>query len=144
MLAYREGLKTEATKRAGEAWLQWLAESAGQRATEGYAPAACATSKENTWAHCQAWLLGAGGPFGEQRNAYSNEPIRVVSACSGADRSLSGMVALEKVTTLPPGSAIPIVVAPLAPQELLDQKITLRVAVCGPDAGAIRVGEVEF
>ena len=143
-LAYREGMKTEATKRTGEAWLEWFAQSATTRSSEAAPEAACAARPQAVWSVCQSWLLGPDGPFGAQRNAYTGEPIRVVQACSGSDRTLAGMVALDKVTTLPPGSAVPIVVAPLAPDDSIAQKITVRVTVCGPDAGPIRVGEIEF
>lgn len=144
VLAYREGMKTEATKRLGEAWLAWMTDNAAHRASDSFPASACAARPGNTWGACQAWLLSPDGPFHEQRNAYTGDPIKVIAACGGTDRRVAGMVALERVTPLPPGSAIPFVVAPLAAQDAIDQKVIVRVAVCHVDTSPIRVGEAEF
>jgi len=42
-LAYKEGMKTEATKRNGEAWVKWFTQAALDRNKSGYEPNACAT-----------------------------------------------------------------------------------------------------
>lgn len=144
VLAYREGAKTEASKRAGEAWLQWLTENGPLRQQDGYLPDACAAQQGATWGGCQAWLLGQEGPFHELRDAYRGQPMRVVAGCGGGDRSVAGLLALEKVTPLPPGAAIPFVVAPLTPQDSIAERVTLRVIVCHRDSSPIRVGETEF
>ena len=144
VLAYREGAKTEATKRTGEAWLQWLTDNSALRAHEGYPHSACAARPGATWGGCQAWLLGPDGPFHHHRNAYVDEPLRVTATCGGGDRAVMGLLALEKVTPLPPGAAIPFVVGPLAPGDAIAERITVRVVVCNTDASPIRVGETEF
>ena len=144
VLAYREGVKTETTKRNGEAWLEWFTEHAARRAEPDFAPEVCAAKPGATWGPCQEWLLGSEGPFHTQRNAYADEPTRITGTCGGADRTVAGLVALERVTPLPPGAAIPFTVGPLTPQEAIEQKLTIRISVCNTDASAIRVGEVDF
>ncbi len=42
-ISYQEGMKTENTKRNGEAWAKWLTEASAERAKDGFAPSACAT-----------------------------------------------------------------------------------------------------
>lgn len=42
-LAYHEGMKTETTKRNGEAWVKWFSNEAPLRGKAGYEPADCAT-----------------------------------------------------------------------------------------------------
>ena len=144
VLAYREGAKTEATKRTGEAWLLWLTENGPVRSSDDYPHPACAARAGATWGVCQTWLLGSEGPFHQQRNAYADEPIRVTASCGGTDRAVAGLVALEKVTPLPPGAVVPFVVAPLGAQDSISERTTIRVVVCNKDASPIRVGEVEF
>lgn len=144
VLAYREGSKTEASKRTGEAWLHWLTEHGPSRQQDGFDPVACAAQPGATWGACQSWLLGPDGPFHEQRDAYTGQPMRVIAACGGGDRSVAGFLALEKVTPLPPGAAIPFVVSALAQQDSIAERITLRVVMCDKDTSPIRVGEIEF
>lgn len=144
VLAYQEGLRTEQTKRTGEAWVQWLAEQAEARSDEGYGHADCAAKSGNSWGPCRAWLFGSGGPMHEQRSAFGDRPMRLVKACDSSDRSAAGMIALEKVTALPPGSAIPFVVSPLLDSDAIDQRITIRVTACDKASGPIRIGESEF
>jgi hypothetical protein len=55
VLAYREGAKTEASKHAGEAWLQWFIENGPLRQQDGYAPESCAAQQGSTWGGCQNW-----------------------------------------------------------------------------------------
>ncbi len=144
VLAYREGVKTETTKRTGETLMEWLAEQAAVRGTEAYPHVACAARSGATWGACLSQVLGEGGPLQGQRNAYTGDAVRILGACGGADRSVAGHMALELVTPLPPGAAVPFTVGPLLPQASIEQKITLRVAVCERDGGALRVGETEF
>lgn len=144
VLAYREGVKTEVSKRNGEAWLEWLASQSVDRAQSGYTVEACAARPGATWGVCEAWLLGEGGPMQPQRNAYSDGPIQITATCGGADRTVAGRIALERVTPLPPGAAVPFTVGPLVAGDSIEQKVTIRVSVCNKDASAIRVGEVDF
>ena len=144
VLAYREGLKTEGTKRTGEAWAQWLAEQADARSGEVYAHAVCAAQPSALWGGCMAWLMGPDGPMHGMRSAFTDEPLRVVARCDSADRTGAGMVALEKLTPLPPGSAIPFVVSPLSARDSIEQRLVIRVTVCDKDGGGIRIAEPEF
>lgn len=145
VLAYREGQKTEATKRTGESWAQWFGAQAEGRSQEGYMPIACAARPGATWGACQAWLMGADGPMHGQRSAFDpGQSIRVLARCDPADRSGAGMVALEKLTPLPPGSAVPFIVSPLTERDPIDQRLTLRVTVCDKASGPIRIAEPEF
>ncbi|MFM8344514.1 MAG: hypothetical protein ACKOB5_08405 [Betaproteobacteria bacterium] len=142
-LAYREGVKTENTKRTGEALMEWLADQAAVRATEAYPHMACAARSGATWGACLSHVLGEGGPLQGHRNAFTGDEVRILGACGGG-RSAAGHMALELVTPLPPGAAVPFTVGPLLPQASIEQKVTLRVAVCEFDGDAIRVGETEF
>lgn len=144
MLALREGFKTEQTKRTGEAWSQWLAAQAPTRGHESYPHAACAAVPGATWAACRSWLLGPEGPMQSQQNAFTEQPIQALTQCGAPDRSGVGMVFLEKITPLPPGSAIPVAITPLADKDPIDQTISIRVSVCGKDTNPIRVSEIEF
>ena len=106
VLAYREGAKTEASKRAGEAWLQWFIENGPLRQQDGYAPESCAAQQGSTWGGCQNWLLGPDGPFHQPRGAYTGQPNRLVAGCGAGDRSVVGLFARVPATTVPPGPAL--------------------------------------
>lgn len=144
VLAYREGAKTEVTKRSGEAWLEWFSQQSSERSTDAYPHPACAARPGAKWGSCLAHLIGEGGPLHGQRNAFNGSPIRTLGGCGAADRSVAGHVALELVTPLPPGAAIPFIVVPLAEDASIADKVTLRVSICELDGSAIRVGETEF
>lgn len=144
VLAYEEGLKTEQTKRHGEAWLKWLGEASAQRGGADYAVAVCATAPGKSWGECLRWLQGPDGPLSEQRNAFTGEAVRVVAKCDPADRTLVGALSIEKLVPTPPGSAVPTVASALVPDDLIEQKLQLRLAVCDKGAAPIKIGEVEF
>jgi len=144
VIAHEEGLKTEQTKRQGEAWLKWLGEAAGKRASSDYAVSACAASPGKLWRDCLTWLQGPEGPMAQQRNAFTQEAIRLVAKCDPADRTLVGALSIEKLLPTPPGSAVPAIVSALTAEDLIEQKLQLRLAVCDKGAAPIKIGEVEF
>ena len=144
VLAYEEAMKTEQTKRNGEAWLKWLSEAAPKRAAQGFPAAACAATSGNLWGGCQEWLQGASGPLHTIRNPFLGGTLKVVPKCDPSDRSLVGALAIEKMIPTPPGSAVPAVISPLAGEDLIEQKVQLRLAVCDKGAWPIKIGEVEF
>lgn len=143
-LAYKEGAKTEATKRHGEAWLEWLQKAAANRTQVDFAAAACARSAGKTWGDCQAWLASEEGPFKDQVNAFSGKPLHLGVKCDMVDRGLVGALVIEKLTPTPPGSAVPVVVEPLNASDPITEPLMLRVSVCDKGAGPIKVGETEF
>lgn len=144
LLAYKEGVKTEITKRHGEAWLEWLQKSASNRAQLDYPIGACARIKGKTWGDCHAWLVSDEGPFKDQINAFTGKPLSFGGKCDMVDRSLVGALVIERLTPTPPGSAVPMVVEPLMASDAIGESLSLRVSVCDKGAGPIKVGETEF
>lgn len=158
-LAYQEGLKIEASKRHGELWLQWLGNASGQRFQPGFEPAACAavaapaaeSSEPATagpagahWGSCYKALTESGGAWADLPNAFSGQAVQLVAKCDKSDMSVAGNFFFEKLTPMPPGSAIPVVSAPLADTDSLDVKVMLRLTLCDKGGDPIRIGEVEF
>jgi hypothetical protein len=143
-LAYHEGVKTERTKRLGEAWLEWLESAGAERGAGQGGVAACARSPGLTWAACQDWVTGPDGPLRAQVNPFDQQPLRLAQKCDFSDRTLVGALVLEKLMPTPPGSAVPHVIAPLGSGDAIDSALTLRVTVCDKGAGPIKIGEVEF
>jgi len=80
----------------------------------------------------------------QQRNAFTQEAIRLVAKCDPADRTLVGALSIEKLLPTPPGSAVPAIVSALTAEDLIEQKLQLRLAVCDKGAAPIKIGEVEF
>jgi hypothetical protein len=143
-LAYKEGVKTELTKRHGEAWLEWLQKANTQRIKSGDQPPACARADGLTWGQCLSWLKSSDGPMAGQTNAFTGEPLNIGLKCDSADRSLVGALVLERLTPTPPGSAVPLVVEPLVENDSIKVALSLRVTVCDKGAGPIKIGETEF
>ncbi len=144
VLAYRQGAKTESTKRSGEAWMQWFSQQTAQRGTDDYPHPACAARSGAQWGACLAYLTGEGGPLHGQRNAFSSGPIRTLGSCGVGDRTVAGNVALELINPLPPGSAVPFIAVPLAEDASIAEKVNFRVSICERDGSTMRVGETEF
>lgn len=158
-LAYQEGLKIETSKRQGEHWLQWLGQASGPRFQPGFEPAACAAvaapaaaSSEPAvaapagarWGACYQALTGPGGAWADLLNAFSGQAVQLVAKCDKSDLSVAGHFFFEKLTPMPPGSAIAVVSAPLADTDSLDAKVMLRLTLCDKGGDPIRIGEVEF
>ncbi|MEY2622594.1 MAG: hypothetical protein RIT26_2414 [Pseudomonadota bacterium] len=143
-LAYKEGVKTELTKRHGEAWLEWLNKANGVRGDAGFEPQACARAEGRTWGPCLAWLVSAEGPMAAHVNAFTGEPQKLGLKCDMDDRGLVGALVLERLKPTPPGSAVPVVVEALADTDPIKDVLSLRVTVCDKGAGPIKIGETEF
>lgn len=161
-LAYEEGLKIEASKRHGEAWLQWLGEASTQRFQTGFEPAACAgqstpvtrpaeatnaasaSASGNVWGGCFKALTQTGGAWAKHLNAFSAGQILLVPKCDKTDRTVAGHFLIEKLSPTPPGSPLPVVASVLTESEPLDAKVMLRLTLCDKGGDQIRVGEVEF
>lgn len=143
-LAYQEGVKTELTKRHGEAWLEWLQQTGPKRAQADFEVAACARAAGKTWAECQTWLTSEAGPFHDQINAFSGKPLTFGAKCDMVDRGLVGALVIERLTPTPAGSAVPVVIEPLNANDSIADAVNLRVSVCDKGAGPIKVGETEF
>ncbi len=143
-LAYHEGVKTELTKRNGEAWLDWFQQTGALRAKADFEVTACARIAGKTWAECLSWLTTEQGPLHEQTNAFSGKPLHLGVKCDMVDRSLVGALVIERLKPTPAGSAVPVVVEPLSASDSIAEPLTLRVSVCDKGAGPIKVGETEF
>jgi hypothetical protein len=169
-LSYSEGMKTEVTKRNGEAMVKWLTQASPERGTADYQPAACATvqaaeapSEETQvstasaasgtasaaptprlWGECVKHLFTPPGPLAGLHNPFFEEPLQFVAKCEPSDRTLTGALVLEKLTPTPPGSPVPFVTSPLLDSDPIDQKMQLRVTVCDKGAYPIRIAEFEF
>ncbi len=96
-----------------------------------------------TWGACFAYLMNEG-EFKAMINPFTNEPPQFVAACNPADHTLAGQIVLEKLTTTPPGSAVPIINSQLVDTDPIDQKLQLRLSVCDKGAYAIKIAEFEY
>lgn len=172
-LSYVEGMKTETTKRNGEAWAKWLSETSAERGKEGYAPSACAAGAvladksgfsnpepvelgegavpaaasnggPRTWGDCLSAMASQGGPLTELRNPFFRKPLATVAKCDRADRSLAGAMVLEKLMPTPPGSSVPFTASQLVESDSIAQKMAIRITLCDGGAYPIRIAEVEF
>ncbi|MEI7783312.1 MAG: hypothetical protein WCK08_02940 [Betaproteobacteria bacterium] len=149
VFTFREGLKTEATKLQGEAFVAWLAQAKAKRAAADFAPAACAmvaqpAGRAKTWSECSAALLADGGPLAGVRNAFSGQPIGLIARCDPASNASPGQFVIDRVSATPPGSAVPLLVAPFAPEDTLDKALTIKLTVCDKGGYGVKIGEVEF
>lgn len=173
-LSYLEGMKTEVSKRNGEAWAKWLSETGIERFKDDYGLPVCSggparltttgseatapdtqtTEAVNTvagtpattrdWGECLRYLTTPPGPLAGLRNPFLEAPLVIAPKCDPADRSLTGALILEKLVPTPPGSSIPFVTSQLLDKDPIEQKIQIRVTVCDKGAYPIRVAEVEF
>ena len=152
---YTEANKTETAKRNGEAVVTWMQEATAGRFEPDFGVAACAgaapaadkaatANAPNTWGGCldailvQTTMKTLDNPFRE------GIALDFAPACNPDDRSLAGNIVIEKITTTPPGSAIPTIISPITPDVVIDQKIQVRLSVCDKGAYAVKVAEFEF
>ena len=155
VLNYKEGLKTEGSKRNGEAWMAWLAEAGQHRGEPGFAHKACASGvkaampgtkeepAEGTWGACVKYLM-AQTELKDLINPFTGQPPQFVSACVPSDRSLVGGLLLEDLAPTPPGSPVPFVASQLVDEDPIDKKIQVRITICDKGSDAVKIGEVEF
>ena len=148
-LTYDEGVKTNATKEAAEALVRWMSENSSRRDAEDFMPPACALATagqmpSRQWGACREALQQQAAPLGQTRNAFTGKTVRFVARCDPDDRSSVGEFVIEKLVPTPPGSALPVVVSPLADQDSIDSRQNVRVSVCDKGGYTIRVAETEF
>ena len=144
---FQKGTIEETSKRNGEAWLQWLSESAKHRHEAGFLPATCAAQSPpatQIWGNCFESITTPEGPLGKLTNPFSGGRLQRVVKCDSQDRALAGALVFEKYTPTPPGSAIPTLLTALADSDNIGEKIQIRLSVCDKGANVIRIGELEF
>jgi len=153
VLARKEALKTEGSKRNGEQWVAWLTQESAKRFEPGYAPIACAAGKHsaeanaeakpNTWGDCLNHVL-TQTEFKDMRNPFTGKAPVFIPACDPADHSLVGSIVFDKITPNPPGSAVASVNSQLMPTDSIAEKIQVKIAICDKGSYAIKIAEIEF
>ena len=172
-LSYLEGMKTEGTKRNGEAWAKWFADTGAERFRDDFGLLVCAGGPARTvtpaeeagstgsaepgsgttspaapntrlWGDCLKQLITPPGSLAGLRNPFDNNALTFAPKCDTSDRSLTGALVLEKLMPTPPGSTVPFVASPLVESDSIEQKLQVRITVCDKGAYPIRVAEVEF
>ena len=138
-MAYTQGEKNEVTKKNAEAWAQWLEQASADRFKSDFDLQGCAGGKTadkpgNTWADCLRQLRETDGPLVQLRNPFTLAPPVLAAKCAPGKKALAGALVLEKLTPMPPGSAVPFYASQLGETDPIDQKMQLRVSAC--DAGA--------
>lgn len=141
---YQEGMKTELAKRNGEAWVEWLTTAGTTRFDEGYKDAPCSGKAEpGTWGECASYIK-TQTPLKGLVNTFFDKPPELIAACNKEDRSTTGAIVIENLVATPPGSAVPVIVKPLADEDLITSKLQLRVTICDKGGYPIKVSEFEF
>ena len=174
VIDHREAMKTEATKRNGEQWVDWFTKASETRFAPDYAVAACAGGAKPAAPAAapaagddakpadappaeQAAAAPAPGTWGaclahlmsatefkDMVNPFTGKAPNFIPACNPADHSLVGSIVFEKVTPNPPGSAIPTVTSQLVDADSIAEKLSLKVSVCDKGSYAVKVAEIEF
>jgi len=141
---YQEGMKTEVAKRNGEAWVEWLTTAGTTRFNDGFEHAPCAGKAEpGTWGECAAYIQTQTSLKGLV-NTFFDKPPELIEKCNKEDRSTTGAVVIENLVATPAGSAIPLIVKPLANEDLITSKLQLRITVCDKGGYPIKISEFEF
>ena len=173
VMAHREALKTEGTKRNGEQWAAWFTKASETRFAPDYAIAACAGGAKpaaapatapagedakpadapaadaaaapatGTWGACLAHLTSAT-EFKDMVNPFTGKAPNFIAGCDPTDRSHVGSIVLEKSTANPPGSAVATVTSQLVDADLIAEKLALKISVCDKGSYAVKVAEIEF
>jgi hypothetical protein len=170
VIAYKEALKTEGTKRNGEQWAAWLGQEGPKRLAPNYVVAACAggvqpagpvataagvetggsapapasaASAPNTWGSCLEYLT-TQTEFKDMKNPFTGKAPVFIPACDPADHSLVGSIVFDKITPNPPGSAVATVTSQLLATDPIGDKVLIKIAVCDKGSYAIKIAEVEF
>ena len=148
-----EGQKNEVTKQNSEAGAQWLEQAGAERFKSDFEPKGCAGAKPgddkggkpgNTWADCLSQLRETDGPLAQLRNPFTLAPPVFAAKCEPGKKALAGALVIEKLTPMPPGSAVPFYASPLIGQDNIDQKMQLRLSACDQGAYAGRSTTVTF
>ena len=156
VLNYREGNKTEESKRNGEAWATWLTEAGTTRFEKDFKHPACKggakptqdpansdTPVAGTWGACLAHLM-AETELKDLRNPFFGELPQLAPQCAPSDRQIMGAIVLEDLMPTPPGSPVPFVVTPLVESDPIDYKMQIRITVCDKGGYPIKITELEF
>ena len=153
-----EALKTEATKRNGEALAAWLKAASDARFKPGYVYAACAGVSESaapaeaaapalaaksTWGACLDELL-TKTELKNMRNPFLGQMPKFVTECSASDRSVIGAIRLDKIIATPAGSAVATVKSELVRTDAIAEKIKIAVTVCDKGGYPIKIDEIDF
>ena len=153
-----EALKTEATKRNGEALAAWLKAASDARFKPGYVYAACAGVSESaapaeaaapalaakpTWGACVDELL-TKTELKNMRNPFLGQMPKFVTECSASDRSVIGAIRLDKIIATPAGSAVATVKSELVRTDAIAEKIKIAVTVCDKGGYPIKIDEIDF
>ena len=153
-----EALKTEATKRNGEALAAWLKAASDARFKPGYVYAACAGVSESaapaeaaapalaaksTWGACVDELL-TKTELKNMRNPFLGQMPKFVTECSSSDRSVIGAIRLDKIIATPVGSAVATVKSELVRADAIAEKIKIAVTVCDKSGDSIKIEEIDF
>lgn len=146
---YSLAAKTEIAKRQAETLLTWFGEQGVKRDKPDYDLKACGPSQVDEgqpqphWAECRAALL-AQAPFSAMQNSFNGGPLVFTEQCEPGEESLRGALVIDKVVTLPEGSANPTVTSPLVDHDQLARKLGIRISICNRDSQAIFVDETQF
>ena len=146
---YSLAAKTETAKRQAETLLTWFGEQGGKRDTADYPLKECGPSQAEEgqpqphWAGCRAAML-AQAPFNSMQNSFNGGPLIFTDQCVPGEENLRGAIVIEKVVTLPEGSANPTVTSPLVDHDQLARKLGIRISICNRDSQAIFVDQTEF
>lgn len=138
-VTYKEGNATEAVKKNGENFAQWLTEQGELRASEQrFAPC---TGAEATWASCREALLADGGPMHKLKNAANEKNPVFAHDCDRHQANTNGVILLELGTPKPPDGAS-LQYAPLEDTTSLANAAPLRVSICGRGFSVIHIAEL--
>jgi hypothetical protein len=153
-----EALKTEATKRNGEALAAWLKTASDARFKPGYVYAACAGLSEDeapaetaapasvakpTWGACLDELL-TKTELKNMRNPFLGQTPKFVTECKASDRSVAGGIDLDKIIATPAGSAVATVKSDLVKTDAIAEKIKIAITVCDKSGDSIKIEEIDF
>jgi len=144
-IAFEHAQQTEQSKRNGEALVSWLSQASAERFSPEYAVKPCAGGgdpKTSSWGACLAHLQA--NDFKDMKNPFKDKPPEFIEQCNPRDKSLTGEIVLLKVTPTPPGSAVPAITSKLAPEDSIDQKLSLSIGICDKGAYLVKVADVEF
>jgi len=95
------------------------------------------------WSACRAAIL-AQPPFNTMQNSFNGGPLVFAEQCVPGEDHLRGALVLEKVVTLPEGSANPTATSALTDADQLARKLSIRVSICNRDSQPIFVDETPF
>ena len=116
----------------------------------------------NTWCKSEHYTLSDSVLLGSGCNAHAHHegnhsaatlahrtpftlaPPVFAAKCEPGKKALAGALVIEKLTPMPPGSAVPFYASQLGEPDPIDQKMQLRVSACDEGAYAGRSTEVTF